>query len=192
MSCRRPVNWRAGEVQAAGLAAIYLGAMGCGRSGRDLGQWTVGSGLPLRRPPGSGVDERIIDRVLGELGLPPDGDPREYAAAYRLFLPHAARQGVRPLLRDARRGPGGKIDPGDPAEQIDWLAGELRIVAPDGRDLWWQKTWDRAVERSGIHEPPAALSQRARLLLVRRLASAPSYPSLLVDALAEAMRHDAS
>jgi hypothetical protein len=160
---------------------------GCGS---EMQGWPEGARLPLRRPAGSGVDERIPRRVLAEFGLPIDGNPAEYAPAYSLFLPQAADSGIRPRLRDARRLATGRIDPGNPEDLIEWLAAELCVPAPDGRNARWQRTWQRALERRRLERGPAELSESARRILVRRLASEPSYPSLFVDALAEAIAHD--
>lgn len=179
--------------RSSGLRALEdLRSLAMGRGGSTFGGigWAEGSRLPARLAPGSGVDERVVSRVLAEFGLPIDGNPPEYRAAYRLFLPDAADQGVQAMLRDARRRHDGQIETGTPEEQIEWLAQVMRIAAPDGNDGWWRRIWDQALSLSGLERGPRYLSEPARLIVVARLASEPPYTSQLPRALADAIGYE--
>jgi len=124
-------------------------------------------------------------RVLVYLGIDPDFLPTGQVCAYEAFLPIAAQRGYYAALAEARaRRPGAWTR----QTELEWLASSLR-VARQQRIGWWEQVWSQAVALAGHGARNVSeLSARGRKMFVRALAERPAYPSLVVDALAEAIR----
>jgi hypothetical protein len=122
-------------------------------------------------------------RVLSRLGLNVDAPSEQYALAYQLLLPAAAEGGYYRWLRDQARAMNVRLF--SPDQELRLLAGALHVPGPDDRLPGLRLALERAQERLG--DLPSHLSERARLVLVRRLACEPEYSRLLEDALVEAV-----
>jgi len=129
-------------------------------------------GLPPRSS--IGIDGRIIKKVTRHLSLNIDTAPIQYDLGYQVFIPEAAGGvGVFPLLRDAALDPSThQLRPMAPGAELNWLATKLRI-ADDQRLPNWSKTFNDAVDASGVTEAPEELGLQAKTLLLRLLADSP-------------------
>lgn len=125
--------------------------------------------------------------ALERLGLDVHAPLSSLRPAYRRLLPEAVPGGYFAALSGAVSR--GEVAPGDPEDQLRWLADRLRLLAPEKDDLsvTWGRAWKQAV--AAVGEPaPRELGPRARRALLDELLRLPRYRQRLADALTRALR----
>lgn len=125
--------------------------------------------------------------ALLRLGLDVHAPLAHLRPAFERLLPEASTDGYFGALRQAVGR--GEVAAGDDADQLRWLAANLRLAAPQEDDLSrsWQEAWRHAAEALD-GAAPEELGPRARRVLLDELLRRPSYRARLADALTEALR----
>jgi hypothetical protein len=129
--------------------------------------------------------------ALSRLGLNVRSSLHESHIAFERFFPTAVDSGYYGALQAAIRA--GQTAPHDAADQVRWLATELKVEAPADDDPWpwWAAAWEEASQTAHV-EAPASLDSQARRVLLRELLERPDYGRRLVDALAAAFSDQAT